>query len=509
VSFAAGETSKVITVNVQGDSTVEPDENFTVTLSNASNGATLTTATAIGTITNDDTALAIAATNAVQTEGNSGTKAFTFTVTRSGFITGTNEVNWAVTGSGTNPADASDFSGNVLPSGIVSFAAGETSKVITVNVQGDSTVEPDENFTVTLSNASNGANITTATAIGTITNDDSLPTLPTITLEVNPSSVVEDGTTNLTYTFTRTGDLTNSLSVNYSIGGTASNGTDYGNIGTSVSFAANSNTATVIVDPTADNVVEPDETVSLTLTSDPSYVLGTIAPVTGTITNDDSLPIANTDGIFDVTQNTPLTLTVSQLLSNDVDVDGDVLSIIAVSNPLNGIVTLMGNNIIFTPNPTYLGVASFEYTLSDSNNGTDTGLVNLKVNPFQGGTGSEILVGSDLDDILIGGQGRDILTGKGGVDTFTYNSITEGGDTITDFTVGEDKIDFCGLLRVLGYTGSNPITDQYIRFSGVGSSPDSFIRIDPDGIGSARARSFILVQNVSVSDLNNLDNFVF
>ncbi|WP_375781797.1 Calx-beta domain-containing protein, partial [Microcystis aeruginosa] len=80
VSFAAGETSKVITVNVQGDTTVEPDENFTVTLSNATNGTTITTATATGTIENDDVAvptLTIAATNASQTEGNSGSKAFT------------------------------------------------------------------------------------------------------------------------------------------------------------------------------------------------------------------------------------------------------------------------------------------------------------------------------------------------------------------------------------------------------------------------------------------------
>ncbi|MFM6873150.1 MAG: hypothetical protein ACKPKQ_24655, partial [Dolichospermum sp.] len=88
--------------------------------------------------------LAIATTNANQTEGNSGSKAFTFTVTRAVNTTGANNVNWAVTGSGTSPADANDFVGGVLPSGTVSFAAGETSKVITVDVQGDTTVEPNE-----------------------------------------------------------------------------------------------------------------------------------------------------------------------------------------------------------------------------------------------------------------------------------------------------------------------------------------------------------------------------
>jgi len=116
--------------------------------------------------------LAIAATSANQTEGNSGSKAFTFTVTRAVNTTGSNNVNWAVTGTGSNPANATDFVGSVLPSGVVSFAAGETSKVITVNVQGDTTVELNETFTVTLSNATNGATITTATATGTINNDD-------------------------------------------------------------------------------------------------------------------------------------------------------------------------------------------------------------------------------------------------------------------------------------------------------------------------------------------------
>ena len=90
---------------------------------------------------------------------------------RTGNTTGTNSVDWGVTGSGTNPANAADF-GGTLPTGTVSFAAGETSKTITVNVSGDTLVETDDTFTVTLSNPSNGATITTAAATGTIQNDD-------------------------------------------------------------------------------------------------------------------------------------------------------------------------------------------------------------------------------------------------------------------------------------------------------------------------------------------------
>lgn len=83
----------------------------------------------------------------------------------------TTNVDWAVTGSGTNPANAADFSGT-LPSGTLSFTTFQTSKTITVQVSGDTVAEPDEGFTVTLSNASGGAHITVPDALGTILNDD-------------------------------------------------------------------------------------------------------------------------------------------------------------------------------------------------------------------------------------------------------------------------------------------------------------------------------------------------
>jgi len=135
--------------------------------------------------------LAITSTNGTQTEGNSGTKDFTFTVTRSGNTINSSSANWAVSGSGTNQADATDF-GGTLPTGTVNFAAGESSKTITVNVSGDTTIEPDEGFTVTLSNPTNATIGTTTGVIGTITNDDTQ-----VTLAVSPNTVTEDGTSNL------------------------------------------------------------------------------------------------------------------------------------------------------------------------------------------------------------------------------------------------------------------------------------------------------------------------
>jgi hypothetical protein len=170
ITFATGETSKTLAVNVSGDTVFESDEGFTVTLSGASGGATISTAAASGTIRNDDPTLSIGPLDAQKLEGNSGSTPFTFIVTRSGYTGGTTTVNWAVTGSGANPANAADF-GGTLPASQITFAPGETSKTLTVNVRGDVLPEEDEGFTVTLSSNS-GAQITSGTANGTIRNDD-------------------------------------------------------------------------------------------------------------------------------------------------------------------------------------------------------------------------------------------------------------------------------------------------------------------------------------------------
>src|SRR6185295_6397055 len=96
-----------------------------------------------------------------------------FTVNRTGGDVGAATISYAVTGSGGHPVDAADF-GGTLPSGTVAFADGETSKTITITPSNDSDFEPSETFTLTLSNPTAGT-IGTATATGTITNDDPPP----------------------------------------------------------------------------------------------------------------------------------------------------------------------------------------------------------------------------------------------------------------------------------------------------------------------------------------------
>ena len=297
VSFAAGETAKTITVSVSGDTAAEPDEGFSVTLSNASGGAQIATATAIGTIQNDDTGLAIAAADAVKAEGDSGNASFTFTVTRDGTASGTTTVDYAVTGTGSHPADAADF-GGTLPSGIVSFAAGETSKTVSVTVSGDKAVERDEGFSVTLSNASGGGQITIPAASGTIVNDD---TALAIAAADAAKAEGNTGNTAFTFTVTRTGLTTGTTAMNYTVAGSGTNAADAADFGGTlpdgtVSFAAGEASKTIIVNVRGDTAVEPDESFSVTLSDATDGAQLATATAGGTIANDDTvLTIAAAD----------------------------------------------------------------------------------------------------------------------------------------------------------------------------------------------------------------------
>jgi hypothetical protein len=175
VSFADGETSRTITVNVNGDYFIEADETFTVTLSAPTGGATISDAAGIGTIANDDVAGAISIDDVSHSEGDGGTTLYTFTVSRTGQAANVS-VQWALGApGGAGYAGATDFPTGQALSGTITFAGGETSRTITISVLGDHLYEPDESFTVTLSNPSAGATIADGTGIGTIVNDDAAP----------------------------------------------------------------------------------------------------------------------------------------------------------------------------------------------------------------------------------------------------------------------------------------------------------------------------------------------
>ncbi|MBD2620888.1 endo-1,3-1,4-beta-glycanase ExsH [Microcystis flos-aquae FACHB-1344] len=320
ITFTPGQISQDIIISVNGDTAIEPDETFLINLSNPSN-ALITDNQGLGTITNDDVTLpniTLAVSPASVTED--GTTNLVYTFTRTGSTTNPLTVNYTLGGTATLNTDYT----RTGTTNTVTFAANSSTATVTVDPTADTTVESDETVTLTLA-AGTGYKVGTTTPVtGTIKNDD--VTLPSITLAISPSSVTEDGTTNLVYTFTRSGSTTNALTVNYTLGGTATLNTDYTRTGTTntVTFAANSSTATITVDPTADTTVEPDETVILTLATGTGYTIGTTTAVTGTINNDDTnvtLAVSPSSVTEDGTSNLVYTFTRTGVTTNALTVN--------------------------------------------------------------------------------------------------------------------------------------------------------------------------------------------
>jgi hypothetical protein len=123
-------------------------------------------------IIGEPVAVSIAPLSADKAEGDSGTTPFTFLVTFSEPLTSAQSLSWTVAGAGFDPALPSDFAGGSMPSGTVTFAAGETSQIVTVFAAGDAGPEPDETFSVTLSTTSSALTLVDPVAYGTLRSID-------------------------------------------------------------------------------------------------------------------------------------------------------------------------------------------------------------------------------------------------------------------------------------------------------------------------------------------------
>ena len=275
LTFAAGETSKTITVATIDDTSVEAAETMTINLSSPS-GATLGTSSATGTINDNDTAATLAISNASITEGGT----LVFTVTRSG--TTSTAVSASYNTAGGTATSGSDFT---AASGTVSFAAGQTSQTISVATIDDALSESSETLTVTLSSPTGGATITTTTGTGTINDNDS----PAVISIGNAASAVTEGGT-LQFTATRTGNTSTTVTAQVStVNGTAVAPGDFNaiSLGT-ISFSPGQTTQLINVVTLDDSTVESTETMSLSL-SNPTggATLGTSSG-TGNINDNDT-----------------------------------------------------------------------------------------------------------------------------------------------------------------------------------------------------------------------------
>ena len=281
-SGTAGETATISVDTIQ-DAVVEGDETFSVglTLSNAPAGVTAGTAT--GTIVDDDgngsggAALTIADTSA--TEG----EALTFTVTLNKDVAGGLTVTPAYTdGSASAGVDyatngaAMDFSGT----------AGET-QTFTVSTVEDDVIENDETFSVGLSVSNAPAGVTAGTATGTILDDDGGGTIDNAVVTVADTSATEGEA--LTFRVRLNKPVANGLTVTpVYTDVTTSNGNDYVENATALTFSGAAGEERAIVVPTVDDeLIEDRETFTLSLTVSNAPAGVTSGTATGAIEDDD------------------------------------------------------------------------------------------------------------------------------------------------------------------------------------------------------------------------------
>ncbi|MDP1751051.1 MAG: Calx-beta domain-containing protein, partial [Reyranella sp.] len=499
---------------VASDTAVESNEAFTVTLSDPSAGAVIDTASATGVIRNDDTSLSIAATSADKAEGDLGATAFTFTVTRAGDLSGIASASWAVTDDGTIDSDfiptadllesadllsyiASSVDlffpgvslfGGLLPSGTVSFAAGESSKIVTVWTLGETVLEGDESFAVTLSDASEGTVIDTSSAVGTIRNDDGPPAG---LVSISDVTVTEgdDETQLATFTVTRTGG-TSAFNVDYATAdGTAmvADG-DYAATSGTLHFDDGVDVQTFSVLVNGDSVFESDEAFFVDLSGATHGAVLGIGTGVGTILNDDIAPgpttLMGTPGDDNLNggpgDDIIIGLAGSDILGGgagndsldggpgtdlliggagaDTFIGGDGDDYLLIDSEDTAIDGGAGfdSAFVLTGDPVTLdmGAASIEWALGDAgadtfNAATQTGGVyiygmegddTLTGSAFgdylDGGNGNDTLAGGGGDDLLVGNGGTDILRGQGGDDYL----IELGGDSQIDGGAGFDSL---------------------------------------------------------------------
>ncbi len=425
LTFASGTTTQNIDVTVTGDTDDEPNDTVILRLSNPVN-ATITNADGTGTITNDDSAVAlpsisITAGTAV-TEGANAT----FMLTADSAPVGDLTVTVTVTETG-------NFIASPAPT-TVTIADGATTATLEVPTMADLIDEANGMITAMVEGGAGYTVDGTNNSASVTVNDDDEPTLA-----IDSPSVAEgdSGSTTLTYIVTLTGETEQEVTVDYAdaTSGTATSGTDYTAItGGTLTFASGTTTQNIDVTVTGDTDDEPNDTVILRL-SNPVNATITNADGTGTITNDDSavaLPSISITAGTAVTEGANATF----MLTADSAPVGDLTVTVTVTET---------GNFIASPAPTTVTIADGATTatlevptmadLIDEANGMITAMVEGGAGYTVDGTNNSASVTvNDDDEPTLAIDSPSVAEGDSGSTTLTY-IVTLTGETEQEVTV--------------------------------------------------------------------------
>ena len=397
-------------------------------------------------------------------EGNTGTTTMLFAVT----LNETNPINDVVidyTISGGNE----DGTG-----GSLTFLAntGTLTQNIPVTTNGDTLVEPDETISVSISSSSNGTNIVNATGAADFLNDDLFVAQITATDATASEAGQQSG--DFTISLNQTNTTGSPVTVNYTIGGTAINTTDYNTISSSVSIPNGQDSAVITITPVDDSVTEGPEDVQLSLAAGTDYATGASASATVTIADNDAAGLdvagvgADNDTFedpsetqhqqsFNVQLNSQPTANVVVTMTSD---DPDQVFVVTNSRTFTPSNWDSTQNFIIESVDNTIAEGDTPYTVTFTASSTDTNYDGVV------GQGTGIDIDDDIAGFSIASSGSLNTTEGGAQASFTVVLDIEPTSNVVLNVTSDDPTEGVAAPSTLTFTPANWDTPQTVDVTG-------------------------------------------
>ncbi len=269
--FPTNEFSRYLSFSVVNDTLAETNETIIITLSNPTNAVLDVLSNHAYTIIDDDVSGLLTLSTPDATAHETGLGTATFRITRAGLTTNDQTVFLQILGSANAPADYSP-----LPT-VVVIPAGTNSVDLIVTPVDDATDETNETVTIKML-PSPGARLGSPNPASiTIVDDDDSNLLPVVKVEAVDPWASEPGVDTGTFRISRDRGTNAALVISFTVGGAAVSGTDYTNLGTSVTLPAGVWETNLVVYPRNDSTYETNETVVLNLSVLAAYRVDPLA----------------------------------------------------------------------------------------------------------------------------------------------------------------------------------------------------------------------------------------
>lgn len=282
ITIAAGASSGTTTFTVQNDAIYEGNETVIVTMGVPTNATAGAPTTQTITINDDEVMPTVSFSAASQSlsEGLSGSTPVTVTINLSTASAVSTTIPFNTGGTATSGTDFDSFT--VSP---IVIAAGSTSAVINLSVYGDNMYENNETVIFSLNAPTNATLGATTTHTVTITNDDPQPS---VSFSASSQEVGENVPGGLVYVlFVLSNPSGFTVTVPYTVGGTASNPSDHNLANGSTTITSGNTERVFTFSVVNDAVAEPNETVIMTIGAPTNATLGSPSVHTVTITDND------------------------------------------------------------------------------------------------------------------------------------------------------------------------------------------------------------------------------